>query len=56
MPDRFRFGVAPAVVAISCSTANVGVVAIIASKACVTSIGDWRFGDTARWEVDKFRC
>jgi hypothetical protein len=56
MPDRVRFGVARAVVAIGCGTANVGIVAIIASKACVASIGDWRFGDIARWQVDKFRC
>jgi hypothetical protein len=49
MPDRVRFGVARAVVAIGCGTANVGIVAIIASKACVASIGDWRFGDIARW-------
>jgi len=40
-----RFGVARAVVAIGCGTVNVGIVAIIASKACVASIGDWRFGD-----------
>jgi hypothetical protein len=35
MPDRVRFGVARAVVVIGCGTANVGIVAIIASKACV---------------------
>lgn len=60
MLDRVRFGVTQAVVAVGYGTANVGIVTVIAtviaSKASVAGIGDWRFGDIARWQGGKFRC